>query len=320
MDIKGININDVNMMSNNRQVRDNPSNKVKDDANNTTDSVVDNSSVEEEGFIQLTPNIKMKKAISPTGNFIAITLEEIRDGKKYTSIIDIQPSKGRVSVYTLGPKEGGEYGLLRSYEISKDMIMNSFHGFTSTLPREVIDLLFLLKDNGVDFGKVNIEEIANRKPNKIYDLAHREGGIRLYRIIGGIIGAGIFGAIAASIYGAIGASFGPIPTVLYAILGGLMGINVGSFLEIDEYVKFASNSNRSDIGSYAIIAGIIGASILGVIAVASGSTVASLLAVGGGLTGLAWASKVLKSKEYIGFLSKLKSKLKNIEKNENKEL
>jgi len=87
MDIKGININNVNMMSNNTQVRDNASNtnnkQVKDNANNikeNTDSVVDNPSEEE--VIQLTPNIKMKKRKNPLSDFLAITLEEIRDGKK----------------------------------------------------------------------------------------------------------------------------------------------------------------------------------------------------------------------------------------------
>ncbi len=230
MDIKGININNVNnvnMMSNNIQVRDNACNtnntQVKDNANNikeNTDSVVDNPSVEKEEVIQLTPNIKMKKRKSPLSDFVEITLEEIKDGKKYRSYIDIYLSEGRVSVDIFGTSKGGKSVLLGSYEIRKDMIMDKLHGLKSNLPREVIDLLFLLKDNGVDFGEVNVEEIANRVD-----------GIGLYKIIGGILGA--------SIYGAIGVSFGPISTVLYSIVGGLLGLSIGTLLELErnEYIK-----------------------------------------------------------------------------------
>jgi uncharacterized membrane protein len=246
MDIKGININNVNnvnMMSNNTQVRDNASNtnntQVKDNANNTrekTDSVVDNPSVEKEEVIQLTPNITMKKRKNPLSDFLAITLEEIRDGKKYRSYVDIYPSKGRVSVDIFGTSEEGKSVLLRSYDIRQDMIMDNLGGLKSTLPREVIDILFLLKKNGINFGKVNIEEIANRKPNKIYDLSYRVDGMGLYKIIGGIVGA--------SIYGAMGVRFGPISTVLYTIFGGLLGLSIGTLLESNEYIKYASKGNK----------------------------------------------------------------------------
>jgi hypothetical protein len=240
MDIKGININNVNMMSNNTQVRDNANNtndtQVKDNVNDTkenTDSVVDNSSVEKEEFIQLTPNIKMKKRKSPLSDFVEITLEEIRDGRKYRSYVDIYPSKGRVSVDIFGTSEEGKSVLLRSYDIRQDMIMDNLGGLKSTLPREVIDLLFLLKKNGVNFGKVNIEEIANRKQNKIYDLAYSKG---LYKIIGGVVGA--------SIYGAMGARFGPISTVIGAIFGGLLGATMATLVESNEYAKYASKGNK----------------------------------------------------------------------------
>jgi hypothetical protein len=220
MDIRGIN---VKMMSNNRQVRDNASNtEVKHDAN-TRDSVVDDSSVR---------NIKITKKKDSLKEII--TVEEIRDGKKYLSFVEVEPSRSRVMIDIFGPVKGGEVGFLGSYEIRKDMIMDS-HGLKSTLPREVIDLLFLLKDNGVDFGEVNIEEIANRKPNKIYDLAYRFG-IGLYEIIGGIVGASIFGAI--------GVLFGPISPVLNAIVGGLFGLSVGLLLESNEYIKYAWKGNK----------------------------------------------------------------------------
>jgi uncharacterized protein YcfJ len=96
-----------------------------------------------------------------------------------------------------------------------------------------------LKDNGVDFGKVNLEEIANRKPNKIYDLAYRMDGIGLYKIIGGIVGASIFGAI-----GAIGVGCGPIVAAMLAVGGGLTGLTLASIVESNEYMKFASKGNR----------------------------------------------------------------------------
>jgi len=240
MDIKGININNVNMMSNNTQVRDNACNinntQVKDNANNTkenTDSVVDNLSVEKEEFIQLTPNIKMKKRKSPLSDFVEITLEEIRDGKKYRSYVDIYPSKGRVSVDIFGTSEEGKSVLLRSYDIRKDMIRDNLGGLRSTLPKEVIDLLLLLKKNGENFGKVNIYEIANRKPNKIYDLAYSKG---LYKIIGGIVGASIFAAL--------GVSHGPITTVIGAIFGGLLGATMATLIESNEYAKFALEGNK----------------------------------------------------------------------------
>jgi hypothetical protein len=241
MDIKGININNVNMMSNNTQVRDNVSNtnntQVKDNVNNTkenTDSVVDNPSVENEEFIQLTPNIKMQIRKGLVTDFQAITIEEIRDGKKYRSYVDIYPSKGRVKVDIFGTNEEGKSVLLKSYDIKQDMIMDNLGaGLRSTLPKEVIDLLLLLKKNGVNFGKVNIYEIANRKPNKIYDLAYSKG---LYKIIGGVVGA--------SIYGAMAARFGPISTVVGAMFGALLGLTAATLIESNEYAKYASKGNK----------------------------------------------------------------------------
>jgi hypothetical protein len=237
MDIKGININNVNMMSNNTQVRDNASNtnntQVKDNVNNTkenTDSVVDNPSVENEEFIQLTPNIKMQIRKGLVTDFQAITIEEIRDGKKYRSYVDIFPSKGRVNVDIFGTSEEGKSVLLKSYKIKQDMIMDNLGaGLRSTLPKEVIDLLLLLKKNGVNFGKVNIYEIANRKPDKIYDLTYSKG---LYKIIGGVVGASIFAAL--------GVSSGPVTTVTSAIFGGLLGMTIATALENNEYIKYAS--------------------------------------------------------------------------------
>jgi len=210
--------------------------KVKCDKGNI-DAVVDNSSNKDnlKEIITVVGNAKIK--IKKDYLQQTITVEEIRDGKQYLSFVKVEPSIGRVTIDIFGPVKGGKVGYLGSYDIRKDMIMD-FHGLKSTLPREVIDLLFLLKDNGVDFGKVNIEEIANRKPNKIYDLAHRFG-IGLYEIIGGIVGASTFGAI--------GVGSGPIVAAILAVVGGLTGLTLASqAVKSNEYIKFASKLKNAE--------------------------------------------------------------------------
>jgi hypothetical protein len=130
MDIRGININNVNnvnMMSNNPQVKYNANNTNANNTKENIDSVVDNSSVS---------NIKITKKKYPLNEFI--TVEEIRDGKKYWSYVDVEPYRSRVSINIFGTGEGGKSVLLGSYEIRGGVIMDKLHGLKSTLPREVI--------------------------------------------------------------------------------------------------------------------------------------------------------------------------------------
>ncbi len=190
--------------------------------------------------LQLTSNIKIKKweSISPISE--NLYLEEIKDGKVYRHHIDIQPDRGRAFISTYTDDENGNPVNLGRYEIREDMIFDMTSGrtgFKKTLPKEVIDLLYLLKNNGVDFGNVKLDLIALNKDNKIYNLLNSFdsplGGMG-YTILGAALGSLLLGVFGASIMG------GP---VIGAIAGFLAGGLLGSTFDNQVAINYALKGN-----------------------------------------------------------------------------
>lgn len=190
--------------------------------------------------VELVPNIRIKKWESAPPVMEKLDLEEIKDGKVYRHHVDIEPDRGRAYVSTFTDDENGNPINIGRYEIREDMIFDMTKGktgFRKTLPKEVIDLLYLLRDKGVDFGNVRLDLIASNKDSKIYNLLNNFdsplGGMG-YTILGATLGSVLLGTLGASIMG------GPI---IGAIFGLLAGGLLGSTLDNQAAINYALKGN-----------------------------------------------------------------------------
>ena len=190
--------------------------------------------------IQLTPTLKVKKWESAPPILEQLYLEEIKNGKIYRHHVDIEPDKGRAFISTYTDDENGNPINVGRYEIREDMVFDMTKGktgFKKSLPKDVIDLLNLLKNNGVNLGKVNLYALSLNKENKINNLLTSFDGPfggRGYTIIGGVLGSILFSALSSSIPGGI---------IVGAIFGFLFGGSIGSLIEGQQAINYALKGN-----------------------------------------------------------------------------